>query len=210
MAQCVLFFLAGFTGIATTFSFLCYELSVNEDVQNKLYDEIVATNDALDGKPITFECLQKMKYLDNVVSEVLRLWPIGSFMDRAVSKQYVVEDYDGNKVLLQPNDVVWIPVFAIHRNSEFWPEADKFIPERFNDENRKNIRPETYMPFGYGPRACIASRYALLQLKVVIYYILLTFRIECSEKTPVPLKLKLGTAALTSATGFWNRFTVRE
>lgn len=205
-----MFFLAGFTGVATTFSFLCYELSVNEEIQERLYQEVLETNDKMAGKQLTFESLQKMKYMDMVISETLRLWPIGAIQDRAVSKQYIIDDTDGNKVLLQPNDIVWIPVYAIHRDPEYYHQPNAFIPERFSDENKQNIRSGTYLPFGLGPRACIASRFALLQLKVVIYHILLRFKIECTEKTPIPMRLKSGTGALTSTDGFWNRLTPRN
>lgn len=99
-------------------------------------------------------------------------------MDRAVSKQYLIEETDGTKVLLQPNNVLWIPVFGIHHDPRYYPKPEEFDPERFSDENKKNIHPSTYIPFGAGPRACIASRFALLQLKAVIYHILLDFKIE--------------------------------
>lgn len=115
-----------------------------------------------------------------------------------------IEDYDVHKVLLQPNDIVAVSPFGIHRDEKYWPNPNEFIPERFLDEKKANIRPGTYIPFGSGPRACTASRYALLQLKVFLYYILLNFQIECSEKTPIPMKLQAGTAKLTSETGFWN------
>lgn len=96
--------------------FLCHELALNLNIQERLYEEIQETNEGLDGKPVTFEALQKMKYLDMVVSETLRKWPLAIIMDRQASKQYVLEDYDGTKALIQPNDVVWIPTFGIHRD----------------------------------------------------------------------------------------------
>lgn len=240
MAQCILFFLAGFTGVSTTFCFLCYELSLNPDIQEQLYEEIVETNVQLNGKSLTFEALQKMKYMDMCVSEVLRLWPVGTVMDRAVSKQYLMEEKDGTKVLLQPNNILWIPVFvfsfacfydfhsvhsinlfqyhfifvmsrfAIHHDPKYYPNPNTFDPERFSDENKKNIHPNTYLPFGNGPRACIASRFALLQLKAVIYHILLDFKIEPSPKTVIPMKLKGGTNALDPVGGFFNQLTLRN
>lgn len=155
VAQCILFFLAGFTGVATSFCFSCYELSLDSEVQERLYEEIIETNEQLNGKTLTFEALQKMKYMDMVVSEVLRKWPVGTLLDRKVSKQYLLEDKDGTKVLLQPNNVLWIPVYAIQRDPKYYPNPEKFDPDRFSDENKKNIPPGTYIPFGLGPRACI-------------------------------------------------------
>lgn len=209
MAQCIVFFLAGFTGISTTLSFLTYELSKNEDIQERLYDEINAANDQLGGKPLTFEVLQKMSYLDMVITEILRLWPIGAMMDRKVSKQYLIEDYEC-KVLLQPNDVMWVPVFGIHRDEKYYPNPDVFDPERFSEENKKNVNMNAYLPFGMGPRACIASRFALLQLKTIAFHLLLKLKIERSAKTPSVLQLKKGAAQVTSATGFFNQLKLRH
>lgn len=76
-------------------------LLLAKDAQDKLYEEIAKTNDELNGAPVTYECLQKMKYIDMVVSEVLRLYVL-AVMDRSVNKQYLIEDYDGHKILLQP------------------------------------------------------------------------------------------------------------
>lgn len=58
-------------------SFLAYELVVNRDVQENLYREIRDVNEALNGKKITYEQIQGMKYLDQTVSETLRKWPAG-------------------------------------------------------------------------------------------------------------------------------------
>lgn len=154
VAQCVIFFLAGFTGVSTTFAFLCYELGLNPDIQERLHEEILETKEQLNGKQLTFEALQRMKYMDMVVSEVLRKWPVGTMMDRSVSKQYLLEQNDGTRVLLEPNNVIWIPTFAIHRDPKLYPNPEVFDPERFSDENKKNIHPCGYIPFGSGPRNC--------------------------------------------------------
>ena len=62
----------------------------------------------------------------------------------------------------------WIPIFAIHRDEKFYPDPEKFGPERFNDENKATLNPSVYLPFGAGPRNCIGSRFALLEGKVVL------------------------------------------
>lgn len=66
------------------------------------------------------------------------------------------------------------------------------------------------LQFGLGPRACIASRFALMQLKAVAYHLLLEFKFECSPKTQIPLKLKSGTNALVPENGFWNQIKLRN
>lgn len=72
-SQCFLFFFAGFDTTSNMLTFLTYELCVNPDIQQKLYEEIIDTNENLDGKRIDYDTLQKMKYMDQVVSEGLRM-----------------------------------------------------------------------------------------------------------------------------------------
>uniref|UniRef100_A0A1B0D3B4 Uncharacterized protein n=1 Tax=Phlebotomus papatasi TaxID=29031 RepID=A0A1B0D3B4_PHLPP len=126
LAQCFLFFLAGFETVSVATSFLSYELAINPDVQEKLYQEIIETNEELGEKSLNYDTIQKMKYMDMVVSELLRIWPPAIATDRLCTKEIVLE---------------------------------------------------------YG------SRFALMEMKALIYYILLNFKIEPNEKTQIPLKL---------------------
>lgn len=71
-AQAFIFFLAGFDTVSTTMSLIAYELAVNPDVQEKLIKELDETKRLLDGGDITYDHLQKMKYMDQVISETLR------------------------------------------------------------------------------------------------------------------------------------------
>lgn len=75
-AQSLIFFLAGFDTVANTMSFMAYELVCNPDVQKRLFEEIREMHDKLDGRNITYEQIQGLKYLDQVVSETLRKWPV--------------------------------------------------------------------------------------------------------------------------------------
>ena len=56
-------------------SFLAYELACNQDIQQKLLDEILKIDDETEGKKINYDQLQSMKYFDQVISEILRKWP---------------------------------------------------------------------------------------------------------------------------------------
>lgn len=75
-AQCFIFFLAGFDTVATTMSYMAYELMVNPEIQQKLFEEILEKHNELDGNKITYEQIQGLKYLDQVISETLRKWPV--------------------------------------------------------------------------------------------------------------------------------------
>lgn len=151
VAQCTLFLFAGFDTVSTTISFMFHELAVNPDIQHKLYKEIVTIKNELNGKPLNYETIQKMKYLDMVLSESMRRWSTVPVNDRACTKPYVLENADGSKAQLNVGDTVLIPLYALQMDERYFPNAETFDPERFSDENKHLIQPGTYMPFGIGP-----------------------------------------------------------
>uniref|UniRef100_A0A1L8E476 Putative cytochrome n=1 Tax=Nyssomyia neivai TaxID=330878 RepID=A0A1L8E476_9DIPT len=83
VAQCFIFFIAGFEGVSIVSSFMLYEIMVNTDIQDKLFAEISEANKKLDGKPLKYDTLKQLKYLDMVTSEFLRKWS-GPFFDRCL------------------------------------------------------------------------------------------------------------------------------
>ncbi|XP_055601242.1 probable cytochrome P450 9f2 [Uranotaenia lowii] len=195
-----------FAGIETSTAAVCftlYELALNKNVQSKLHSEIDAIFKELDGVPITYEALQGMRYLDLVVSESLRKWPPVAMTNRACRSSYPLEDFDGTRITLSEGQVVTIPIFAFHRDPNLFPNPDHFNPERFADDNEHLMDRDAYMPFGMGPRNCIGLRLGLLQTKCAIYYLMLRFGIELSDKMEQPLKLKTSTTIFTAEKGFW-------
>lgn len=157
VAQSFLFFIAGFETVATMLTFATYELVVNSDIQQRLYKEIVEMNAELDGKRINYDALQKMKYLDQVVCEAMRKWPPLVVVDRVCTKDYVLDDGENLKFDVEKGSVFFIPIFGIHHDPNYYPDPEKFDPERFSDDNKENIAPGTFIAFGVGPRNCIGN-----------------------------------------------------
>lgn len=158
VAQCFLFFLAGFDTSSTLLSFLTHELTVNPDIQQKLYEEVLETSKALNGKRLTYDALQKMKYMDACISETLRHWPPAALTDRICVKDY---DYDDGqtKVRIEKGTYFFISIYGLHHDEKYWKNPQIFDPERFSDENKQNINTGAYMPFGIGPRNCIGKAF---------------------------------------------------
>ncbi|KAF7286477.1 cytochrome P450 9e2-like [Rhynchophorus ferrugineus] len=202
-SQALIFFFAGFDAISTAMCFASYELAANKDVQDRLREEIKQTYDENNGK-LTYEALLKMKYMDMVVCELQRKWPQGALLDRVCTRQYTIEAErpDESPLTIPVGQLLWIPVFGIHRDPSYYPDPEKFVPERFSDENKAKIKPYTYIPFGLGPRNCIGSRFALLETKVLLFKMLLNFEISLSDKMPVPLRLSKGLNISVDG-GFW-------
>lgn len=151
----------GFDTSSTALTFAAYELTRNPDIQQKLYEEIVETHEKLDGKRLTYDVLQKMKYMDQVVCETLRIWPPAVQVDRVCTKDYHYDDGNELKFDVEKGKALIIPIYGIQMDPKYFPEPDKFEPERFSDENKDSIVPGTYMPFGIGPRNCIGKRIEL-------------------------------------------------
>ncbi|XP_055679451.1 probable cytochrome P450 9f2 [Lutzomyia longipalpis] len=189
LAQCFLFLLAGFETSSSVLSFTAYEIAVNPDVQDRLFEEIKAVHDELDGKSLTYDNLQRMKYMDMVVSESMRKWPAAPFVDRVCNKEFKLEFDKGRYFDVPVETTFWIPIVAFHRDPQYFPDPEKFDPERFSDENKSSINPNTYLPFGVGPRNCIGSRFALMEVKSILFYLILNFSLEITDNTQVPIKL---------------------
>ncbi|XP_038104997.1 cytochrome P450 9e2 isoform X1 [Culex quinquefasciatus] len=209
-AQCTVFLFAGFETVATLTSFMAHELAINSTVQAKLRAEVDATRAKLNGRRPTYEIIQEMTYLDMVVTETLRKWPPVPFLDRRCTKPYLLEDLDGSSVQLQPGDSIWIPTTAIMRNPKYFPQPEKFDPERFSVENRGTIDPNAFISFGVGPRNCIGSRFALMETKTTFFYLLSRFTIESGPKTQHPLEIKTSSITMQAKNGFWVRFRKRS
>ncbi|GBP77547.1 Cytochrome P450 9e2 [Eumeta japonica] len=75
-------------------------------------------------------------------------------------------------------------------DGRYYHDPQCFHPERFSEENMKTAKSFTFMPFGVGPRNCIGYRFALLEMKVFLYHIVLNFEIMRSDKTSEPLRLR--------------------
>ncbi|XP_072400637.1 cytochrome P450 9e2-like [Diabrotica undecimpunctata] len=208
-AQALIFFFAGFETVSSTMCFVAYELACNPDIQSKLRDEIRETLVQCNGK-ITYEALLKMKYLDMVISESMRKWPAALAVDRVCTKPYTLkpETSDEKTLHLDIGTIIWFPVFSIHRDPKYFPDPERFDPERFNDENKGNINPYAYLPFGVGPRNCIGSRFALLEIKVLFFHLLSNFEIVPGPKTEIPLQISKKQFNLTAENGFW--FNLRK
>ncbi|KAF2887244.1 hypothetical protein ILUMI_18929 [Ignelater luminosus] len=203
-AQALLFFSAGFETTATLSCFMSYELAVNPDIQEILQKEIDEALDKCNGK-ITYDVLLGMKYMDMVVSETLRKWPPGIALERRCVNNYTLQPVlpDEEPLVIEKGISVLISIVGIHHDPKYFPDPDKFNPERFSEENKPNIVPGSYLPFGAGPRSCIASRFALMKAKILFFHILAKFDIVTTEKTPIPLVLSRKKFVLVPDEGFW-------
>lgn len=86
--------------------------------------------------------------------ETLRKYPPVPILNRMCTKEYNVP---GTNTVIEKGIRLMIPVIGIHRDPEYYPDPDKFNPDRFSEENKQKLKPYTFLPFGDGPRVCIGE-----------------------------------------------------
>ncbi|KAJ8270166.1 hypothetical protein GJAV_G00111070 [Gymnothorax javanicus] len=182
LSTSAMFLAAGHETTTKSILFLVYNLATNPNVMKKLQDEIDAVFP--DKASVTYEQLVQIEYLDMVLNESMRRYPIALRVERFCTETVVV-----NGVTIPKGFVVVIPVYALHHDSEYWPEPECFDPERFSQENKARIDPYAFLPFGAGPRNCIGMRFALILMKLAIVRVLQNFSLAICPETEIPLKL---------------------
>nr|XP_042902436.1 cytochrome P450 3A18-like isoform X3 [Parasteatoda tepidariorum] len=188
VAQCGLFFIAGYHTTAVSLAFTTYHLALDQNTQDKVFSEIEEVLSATDGE-ISYESIQKMKYLDNVISESLRLHPPFIRLDRTAEADFTLTD---TGIIIPKGTLVSVPIYAIHRDPKLFPDPESFNPDRFSSEERDKIVPYSYLPFGAGPRNCVGMRFALLEMKICLAYVISIFHVETCPETKVPLEYNQG------------------
>ncbi|XP_049767251.1 cytochrome P450 6k1-like [Schistocerca cancellata] len=193
VAQVFIFLVAGFETSSSTMMFTLYELAQHPDVQDKLRHNIVTSLSKHDGK-MTYDAILEMTYLHMVIAETLRLYPPLPFIDREVTKDYVIP---GTGIGLPKGMGVVVSLLGLHRDALFWDNPEEFVPERFNRQ-KQNKRPNyVYMPFGIGPRNCIGMRMGQMQIRVGIAHIMANFSVHFAPSTPNSLQMDPSHAVLT-------------
>ncbi|CAG9819594.1 unnamed protein product [Phaedon cochleariae] len=199
-AQCFVFFAAGFETSATTMTFALLELALNQDIQDELRQEIAMVLEKHGGE-LTYDAIMQMSYLDKVVHETLRKHPPIPVMPRVCNTDFKIP---GTEVVIEKGTTIQLPFRAIHMDPDYYPDPEKFDPERFNEENKAKRHPFAFLPFGEGPRICIGSRFGLLQTKVGLCAILRKFKVTLDEKTKTPIKYSAHPVSTVEG-GVWIR-----
>ncbi|XP_069702400.1 probable cytochrome P450 6a14 [Periplaneta americana] len=204
-AQAFVFFLAGFETSSTTMTFCLYELAVNQDIQERLREEIDSVLEKNDGE-ITYDSIFEMEYLDKVVNETLRKYPPAQTLTRERTKTTKIR---GTNAVMEKGMQIMISIMGLHHDPKYYPDPEKFDPERFSEEEKSKRPHFSYLPFGEGPRICIGMRFGLMQTKVGIISLLSKYEVHPSEKTSIPLVFDSKALVLAPEGGMWLKIVAR-
>lgn len=108
-----------------------------------------------------------MEYIERVIKETMRLFPVGPLIVRSVSDDLKMGDYT-----LPKGCSVVLAIIKLHRRADIWKNPLEFNPDRFLPEEIAKRHPYAFIPFSAGPRNCIGLTYAMMGMKVLIATIL--------------------------------------
>ncbi|BFY97910.1 hypothetical protein BsWGS_00950 [Bradybaena similaris] len=184
VSHALLFLLAGYETTSTTLSYIFFELSQNAQVQQRLRHEVMTVLPR-GYHTIHYDDLKKLTYLDYVIWETLRKYPLAS----TVTARKCMQDCQVGGLRIPAGMLVHANLWDVHFQPKHWGhDPHKFDPLRFMPERRRTRHPCAWMPFGSGPRSCAGLRFALLQLKMVVAKVLRDFDFQPSGCQTLALK----------------------
>lgn len=159
------FMFAGEDTISSAITFTLYLIGLHQHVQEKVYQEISDVHKSEDD--ISMNSLKEMKYLEWVIKESLRLYPPAPNVFRKLTT-----DLNTGSYLIPRGATFFMSIYHIHRDPDEYSDPESFIPERW----ATNPSFYSFIPFSAGPRNCIGQKFAMLELKTVLAYIIKKYK----------------------------------
>lgn len=186
------FMFEGHDTTAMALSWTLFLLGHNMQVQRRLQQEVdhlfetqlFGNNDdddndnETDHQTIELDQVKKLKYLECVIKEALRLCPSVPFIGRQTTGELKLGEH-----VIPPGCVIFVLIYQLHRNSETFPNPERFDPDRFLPENMAGRHPFAYVPFSAGPRNCIGQKFAMAEMKTILLNLVRNF--EFVSVTPL-------------------------
>nr|QST15050.1 CYP360A10 protein [Diaphanosoma celebensis] len=185
IAQSCVFLTAGFETTVSTLSNICLLLARHPEVQDKLHQLTVDKIEEY-GK-VCHEMLADFPYVEQVVKEALRLYSPIPRLERQCNKAV---SYDG--IDIKEGVIVSVPVYALHYSEEYYPQPEKFDPDRWSPENKSKNNPYTFVPFGMGPRSCVGMKFAMDEIKLALCTLIAKLKFSPAKETPEKVEIENG------------------
>ena len=200
IATAIILLSAGYDTTGTTLSWVLYDLAMNQNCQDTLYEEI--SESGKDVKTLSYETLQTFPYLDAIIHESMRRHPPIPGLERVCTKDYPIPD---SNVIIRKGDKVSLAVSGICFDPDVYPNPLEFTPERFFKENSSDRSPYAFSLFSLGPRNCIGMRFAMYEMKCCLANLVTRFRLLPCEKTVPYDKLEYSKTDVFGGTthGLW-------
>jgi cytochrome P450 len=164
------FLLGGHETTAIGLAWVWHLLTQHPEVEQRLAEHLDAE---MQGRPVRFEYLPRLTYLEQVVKESLRLFPPAWYATRRTDRDVELGNYrvpEGVTVVMN--------IWAVHHDPRFYPNPEAFRPERWTEEFTKGLHKFAYLPFGIGARRCIGSLFAEAETMLAVASIVQRFHVK--------------------------------
>jgi cytochrome P450 len=172
-------FLAGHETTALTLSWAWYLLAQNPEVERNFHAEL---DEVLDGRLPTVADLPRLKYTEKIAKESMRLYPPAYGVGREAIRECELGGYR-----IPAKAQLFMFQWVTQRDPRFFPEPNRFSPERWTEEFNNSLPKYAYFPFGGGPRACIGNYFAMMEVVLLLAAIGRKFRLKLANDRPIEI-----------------------
>ena len=197
--EVITFIGAGVETSAQALSWTWYLLATSPEAAQRLQAEL---HSVLGTSPPTPQDLPHLPYCRMVLDEALRLYSPAAILPRQANTADVINGY-----AIPKNAVILMSQYVTHRHPDFWPEPERFCPERFAPAQRALRHDFAYFPFGAGPRVCIGKQFALLEMQLALATIAQAYNLQLLADRPVVPHLS---TTLQPQDGLWMTVQARQ
>ncbi len=170
-------FLAGHETTANALMWTWYLLSQAPAAQLRLHEEI---DRVLGGRLATVADIASLPYVERVVTESMRLFPPAWIIGRRAIDPYPIDGY-----VVPARSILIMSQWIVHRDARYYPEPERFDPDRWTPEFKASIPQFAYFPFGGGPRRCIGESFAWMELMLIVATLAQQWQFELVPDHPV-------------------------
>jgi cytochrome P450 len=158
--ECMTLFVAGHETTAVALTWTWYLLSQHPKIEARLHQEI---DSVLGGRLPSFDDLPQLRYAEMVVAESMRLYPPAWTVARLALEPYHLREY-----MVPARTLLMMSQWVMHRHPRYFPDPERFDPERWTPEARASRPKFSYFPFGGGPRQCVGEGFAWAEVILLL------------------------------------------
>ena len=166
--EIITLFIAGHETTANALAWAFYLVAQHPAVEARLMAELAPFN----GKPLGVRDLAALPYSEQVIKEAMRLYPPAEGVTRQAIHDIELAGYP-----IAKGHTIAISTYVMHRDAKFYPDPDRFDPERFSAENEAKLPRYAYLPFGAGPRVCIGNSFAMMEARLILMTVLQQYQL---------------------------------
>jgi cytochrome P450 len=178
--ELVTLLLAGHETSAAALTWTGWLLATHADEQTRLAEDVRAV---LGARPPEFANLTQLAPIERAFKESLRLYPPVYFLSREAAEPVRVAGFN-----VRPKSQVFLNPYLTQRDPRWFPDPERFDPQRFVPDQEASRPSCAWFPFGAGPRACVGRSLAMLEGTLVLAVILQQFQLQhaAGQGEPVP------------------------